>query len=163
MDKTRERALARTIVRRTAKNMEPFGYALTKPTFICKEFPQLIGFFHFHKFSFAPSFQLHFGIRLLNSDFPAPHLNGPSFHNLPDYSEDDESVRNCVQKLTELLINEGLSWVEDWVAPEKLISDNRSPLSEHDKAGLKRAVEIGADPKRVALSYRLLGIKKRAD
>ncbi|PYL97665.1 MAG: hypothetical protein DMF18_01860 [Verrucomicrobia bacterium] len=54
MDKLRERTLARRIVRTTGRNMKPFGYALTKPTFICREYPHLIAFFHFHKFTFGP-------------------------------------------------------------------------------------------------------------
>jgi hypothetical protein len=100
------------------------------------------------------------GIRVLNSDFQAPHLNGPTFDQMGEYGEDDESVRNYVQKLTELLISEGLSWIENWLTPEKLISDSGSPLSKEDKASLRSAIKIGPDPKRVALSYSLLGIKK---
>lgn len=138
--------------------MTPFGYALTKSTFISRAHPFLIAFFHFHKFTFAPSLRLHFGIRVLNSEFPAPELNGPSFSDLPGYSDDDQSVQNCVQKLTEFLISEGLTWTESWLVPEKLISDMRSPLSNEDKASLAAAVKIGPDPKRVALSCRLLGI-----
>ena len=152
--------MARTIMRATAKNMKPFGYTLTKPTFICRAYPHLIAFFHFHKFSFAPRFRLHVGIRVLNSDFRAPHLNGPTFDDVGEYGEDDESMWNCVQKLTELLISEGLSWVDSWLVPEKLISYSGSPLSEEDKASLRSAIKTGPDPNRVALSYSLLGIKK---
>jgi hypothetical protein len=161
VDKLRERTLARTIIRATAKNLKPFGYALTKPTFICRTYPNLIAFFHFHKFSSAPRFRLHLGIRILNSDFKAPHLNGPTFDQIEGYAEDDESVRNCVQKLTELLISEGLSWIESWLVPEKLFSDSRSPLSEEDKRSLRNAMKTGPDPKRVSASYDLLGINKQ--
>jgi hypothetical protein len=163
VEKSRERSLARRIVRATAKNMKPFGYTLTKPTFICNAYPQLVAFFHFHKYSFAPRFRVHFGIRVLNSDFRALHLNGPSSDEGTGYGEDDQSVSTCAQKMTELVINEGLSWVESWLLPEKLISGSGSPLSEEARASLRSAIEKGPDPKRVALSYKLLGIKKRAD
>jgi hypothetical protein len=160
VDKLREPTLARTIVRATAKNMKPFRYTLTKPTFICRAYPHFIAFFHFHKFTFAPSFRLHFSIRVLNSDFRAPHLNGPSFDQLAGYREDEISVSNCAQRMAEFLIGDGLTWVESWLAPEKLISDSRSPLSEEDKASLRSAIKMRPDPKRVAFSYSLLGINK---
>jgi hypothetical protein len=38
MEKSRERSLARKIVRRVATNMKPFGYTLTKTTFLGKEY-----------------------------------------------------------------------------------------------------------------------------
>jgi hypothetical protein len=106
---------------------------------------------------------VHFGIRVLNSDCRALHLNGPSFDDVTGYGEDDQSVSTCVQKMTELVINEGLSWVESWLLPEKLISGSGSPLSEEDRASLRSAIETGPDPKRVALSYRLLGMEKSSD
>jgi hypothetical protein len=158
MNKLRERTLARRIVRKTGRNMKPFGYALTKPTFICREYPHLIAFFHFHKFTFGPQFRVHFGIRVLNSAFPAPALNGP-MPSAGAYREDEQSVRDCIQKLTEMLIRDGLPWVESWLAPEKLISDTASPLSEDDKASLCSALKEGPDSEHLSLSYALLGIK----
>ena len=47
LDKTVERNLARKIIRHVAANMKPYGYAHTKPTFLCREEPLLISFFHF--------------------------------------------------------------------------------------------------------------------
>jgi hypothetical protein len=138
--------------------MKPFGYALTKPTFICKECPHVIAFFHFHKFTFGPQFRVHFGIRVLNSAFAAQALNGPMF-SVGAYREDEKSVRDCIQELTEMLIRDGLPWVESWLTPEKLISDTKSPLPEGDKASLRSALETGPDPQHLALSYGLFGIK----
>jgi hypothetical protein len=146
-------------VRTTARNMQPFGYALTKPAFVCREFPSLIAFFHFHKFSFRPEFRVHFGIRILNSGFPAAHLNGPS-SSAGTYADDEHSVRECIQTLTELLIRDGLPWVENWVSPQKLISDTASPLSEEDKASLRAALDEGPNPDHVALSYSLLRLDR---
>lgn len=158
MDKSREQTLARRIVRTTARNMGPFGYALTKPTYICREYPYLIAFFHFHKFTFGPQFRVHFGLRVLNSGFPAPHLNGSSFAT-DAYRADEKSVRDCIQTLTEMVIRDGLPWVESWLAPEKLVSDSASPLCEDDKASLRRALDTGPDSEHLILSYTLLGIK----
>ena len=159
MDKTRERNLARRIITSVAKNMRPFGYALTKPTFVCREYPHLAAFFHFHKYTFGPKFRVHFGLRVLNSAFPAPALNGPML-NGGDYTDSEQSVRNCVQRLTELLIGDGLPWVEQWLAPQKLISDSGSPLSEDDRASLRAALDKKADADCILLSRTLLRLDR---
>ena len=159
MEKSLERLLARKIVRRAATNMKPFGYTLTKPTFLCREYPRIIAFFHFHKFSFAPSFRVHFRIRVLNSSFVARHLNGPSFEDAEEYGEDDKSVSHYAQKLTELLIREGIPWVEDWLSPERLVAESRSPLTQDEKSNLLNALSGQANPEYISLSYRLFGIK----
>jgi len=135
--------------------MGPFGYALTKPTFICREYPHTVAFFHFHKFAFGPQFRVHFGIRVLNSALPAPHLNGPSF-SAGTYRDDEQSTRDCIQTLTELLIRDGLPWIERWMSPEKLVSDSDTPLCEADKVSLRRALTSGPDADHVALSSALL-------
>jgi hypothetical protein len=159
MEKSHERSLARKIVRQVATNMRPFGYRLTKPTFLCREYPQIIAFFHFHKFSFGPYFRVHFGIRVLNSSFVARALNGPSFEDAEEYGEDDESVSRYVQKLSELLITEGIPWVEDWLSPERLVAESRSPLAQDEKSNLLRALSGHANPEYISLSHRLFGIK----
>src|ERR1017187_4079979 len=128
MEKPREQSLARKIVRAAARNMKPFGYSQTKPTFLCREYPpHLIAFFHFHKFTYGPYIRVHFGIRVLNSKFDAHHLNGPSIERAGEYCDDDESVSHCIQMLTELLIRDGLPWVESWLDPQRLISASDSP------------------------------------
>jgi hypothetical protein len=159
MEKSRERSLARKIVRRVATNMKPFGYTLTKPTFLCREYPQIIAFFHFHKFSFGPYFRVHFGIRVLNSSFVAQHLNGPHFEDAYEYSENEESVSRLAQKLTELLIREGIPWVEEWLRPERLVADSQSPLAQDEKSSLVSALRGQLNPEHISLSYRLFGIK----
>jgi len=58
-----------------------------------------------------------------------------------------------------MLIRDGLPWVESWLAPEKLISDTASPLSEDDKASLSSALKEGSASEQLSLSYALLGIK----
>jgi hypothetical protein len=159
MNKPRERNLARRIITGVAKNLRPFGHELTKPTFICREYPHLVAFFHFHKFTFGPRFRVHFGIRVLNSDVPAPHLNGPSF-SAGQYRDDDRSMRDCMQTLTELLIREGLPWIDSWISPERLGSDSDTPLCEDDKVSLRSALASGPDADHVALSSSLLRLDR---
>ena len=158
MDKVLERSLARKIVRGTAKKMKPFGYKLTKPTFLCREYPHFIAFFHFHKFSFGPYFRVHSGIHVLNRGRDWATLNGPSFEDADQYSEDSESVARYIQKLTELLIGQGLAWVERWLDIQLLLSESDSPLSADDKARLRIALDAGPDPERVLASYQAFRI-----
>jgi len=158
MDKAREQSLARKIVRATASNMKPFGYFQTKPTFLCRAYPpHLIAFFHFHKFTFGPRFRVHSGIRVLNSAFEARHLNGPSTEHAGVYGDDDESVSRCIQALTELLIRDGLPWVESWLDPQRLISASDSPLHKDEREDLRSALG-GPDMQRVVASYRLFEV-----
>jgi hypothetical protein len=139
--------------------MKPFGYLQTKPTFLCREYPpHLIAFFHFHKFTFGPRFRVHFGIRVLNSAFEAHHLNGPSIEHAGVYGDDDESVSGCIQMLTELLIRDGLPWVESWLDPQRLISAADSPLQKDERDDLRSALER-PDSQRVAVSYELFGVE----
>jgi hypothetical protein len=159
MEKPRERSLAARIVRGVARNLRPFGYQHTKPTFICREYPHLSGFFHFHKYTFGPAFRVHFGIRVLNSAFPAAHLNGPSLDG-GHYADDEQSVRERIQLLSELLIRDGLSWVEHWLSGERLISDPESPLSEDDKLLLSAALEKGPDPANLQISRGVLRLDR---
>lgn len=151
MDKPRERSLAARIVRGVGKNMRPFGYKLTKPTYICSEYPHVAAFFHFHKYTFGPLFRVHFGIRVLNSSFQAAHLNGPSVDG-GRYADDTQSVQESTRALTELLIRDGLPWVEQWLPEDRLLSDSESPLSEEDRILLAAALEERADPSNLRLS-----------
>jgi hypothetical protein len=153
-----ENKLAKKVVRQTAQNMKPFGYSLTKPMFLCREYPHLIAFFCFHKRRIGPCIRVHFGIRVLGSSFDAQHLNGPCINKAGEYGEDDASLDCCAQTLTELLIRDGLPWIESWLDPQKLILESDSPLSQTDKATLRRALEGESDPEHVALSYRLFGM-----
>ncbi len=139
--------------------MKPFGYLQTKPTFLCREYPpHLIAFFHFHKFTFGPRFRAHFGIRVLNSGFDARHLNGPSIEHAGVYGDDDETVRCCIQALTELLIRDGLPWVQGWLDPQRLLSASDSPLQKKEREDLRAALDQ-PDVQRVAASYRLFGVE----
>ena len=139
--------------------MKPFGYVQGKPTFLCRAYPpHLIAFFHFHKFTFGPRFRVQFGVRVLNSGFEALGLNGTSLEHAGVYGEEDESVKCCIQMLTELLIREGLPWVESWLDTQKLLRAGDSPLSERDKVALRSALEGQTNPEHVALSCRLSGI-----
>jgi hypothetical protein len=60
--------------------------------------------------------------------------------------------------LTELLIRDGLPWVESWLDTEKLLRDSDSPLSERDRVALRSALEGQINPEHITLSYRLSGI-----
>jgi hypothetical protein len=158
MDTSQERKLAQKVVKQTARNMEPFGYRLAKSRFLFREYPYLIAFFLLYKRRIGPCFRVHFGIRVLSSSFDAQHLNGPCITKAAEYGEDDASVGRCAQTLTELLIRDGIPWIESWLDPQKLISDSGSPLSEADRAGLRGALEGKLSPEHVALSYSLFGM-----
>ena len=169
MDKTVERTLAKKIIRSVAATMKPYGYALTMPTFLCREGPLVVSFFHFHKYRSRPAFRIHFGVRVLNDDFDAAALNGPQFSDPHKYAYEagEADVERCVAAITALLVSKGLPWHASWSDVCRLISDGgdpmselkRSPLSDSERQRLAEAENGQSSAENVALSRLLLGIK----
>lgn len=140
-DKTVERTLGRKIIRRIAVNMKPYGYVLSKPTFLCREEPLLISFFHFHKYSFGPYFRIHFGVRVLNDDRESPALNGPQFSNMEfEYEAGEADVERCVDTRMAFLVSKGLPWHKSCSDVGALLSEIEDPMKPliKDAVSLKR-------------------------
>ena len=161
MEKEQERKIAKRIVKAVALELIPFGFKQTKPTFVCREYPFVVGFFHFHKFTFGPYFRIHFGIRVLNNEFPAPALNGPSYEHAGEYGEDERSIEKCIKKMSTICIKDGVSWFGKWSDAHQLLNDSRSPLRESDKAKLEEGINGRQDLRCVSESLKMLGIKPK--
>ena len=119
IDKKLERSNKERVFRRLAKVLEPTGFHLGKSRFFTRASLPVIEFVHLHKFSFAPSFRVHVGIRVVNDPFVAVALNGPNSDEIVSptgarydfqYCEDDESVDRCVSKIAEFVSNVAEPW-----------------------------------------------------
>ena len=114
------------------------------------------------KYSFAPEFRIHLGIRVLNDNFEAPALNGPDSHGLSwfnlNYDTTPESIDKCVEKITRFCQEVGEAWFQEWSEPVKLYTALNSPLEANAKVALSQAVNDNSEEERVRYSYQLLGI-----
>lgn len=157
MNKKTESKIARRIVRLVSKQLTEYNFTQTKPTFICKKEGDILFFFHFHKFSFAPSFRIHTGIRTIYDGFKAIHLNGicsSPDNKFGDFSENESSILLYSNKLAKYCVEEGLKWMDNWRNKNDLLNNSRSPLNEKEKKML-----IKREVKNIEISYKLLGLK----
>ena len=125
----------------------------------------VIEFVHLHKFSFAPSFRVHVGIRVVNDPFVAVALNGPNSDEIVSptgarydfqYCEDDESVDRCVSKIAEFVSNVAEPWFGLFRNRTLLISSPDSPLTAEARAALERALSGVLEERYVARTRELL-------
>ena len=151
---------AQKVLRLLARQLKPLGFLRTKPTFFTRQSEHGLEFIHVHKFTFAPSFRVHFGFRVRSEDFPAAHLNGPSSDDIRDpvrpdhrkyvfdYETDEASWESCAQAMYGFAANEGLAWFASMSDPVFLLS-SASPLSPTAKTALRREIE---DPSKSVVS-----------
>jgi hypothetical protein len=159
MDKRVERNIARRIVRAVARELGDVGFRQTKPTFVIRPGELLTPFFHFHKFTFGPRFRVHLGVRVMNDAFVALALNGPSLEHAGQYSEREEDIQQCIQKMVGYCRTEGLSWLERWSDPKTLLEAQGSPLHAEDQQALSNALAGRVNLAAIALSESLLGLR----
>ena len=168
MEPKAKRKLAETVRRDFSRRLEPLAFARTKPTFWTRSEPdtQCVQFVHLHLFTYAPSFRVHLGIRVLNDTFAAPALNGLSSHDgwalaarkyIFDFSMSENSTSKCVDELVAFVSEVGMPWFERFAAPEALLA-SESPLGDAEKARLRLALDGQADSAAIATSRKLLGI-----
>ncbi|MFD1176647.1 hypothetical protein ACFQ3W_10085 [Paenibacillus puldeungensis] len=163
MDKVVEKKYANQVKSELLKNLKPYGFKRTKPTFYTRLKEDRIEFIHIHKFSFGPSFRVHIGARFYCDSFEAVALNGIDSdgfrrkYNL-SYGSPEESVVKCVEEIMKFIRCEGFRWFEDWMDPIELLDDEDSPIIRFKNEYLKfQAGEY--DIEKVTLSRMLLGIK----
>ena len=151
-EKKQESRDAQKVLRLLAKELAPLGFRHTKPTFLTR--PNRLGleFVHVHKFRFAASFRVHFGLRVRTDEFPAAHLNGPTSdemrdHEDPlrrryefDYGPGKESWQSCAQKMYECVRAEGLDWFAA-INNEEVLLGSQSPLTQSAKTALRWEVD----------------------
>ena len=83
-EKKQESRNAQKVARLLATKLKSLGFQRTKTSIFTRSKAHVLEFVHIHKFTFAPSFRVHFGIRVRTDDFPGAHLNGPSSDAMAD-------------------------------------------------------------------------------
>ena len=154
-EKKQESRDAQKVLRLLADMLKPLGFRRTKPTFYTRQTSHVIEFVHVHKYTFAASFRVHFGVRVRSDSFPAAGLNGPCADGVPDpnapglrlhdfdFTPDEESWKRCAELMHQHIEKEGISWFASVAGPEVLLSKN-SPLTPDARCALRRELESPA-------------------
>lgn len=171
MDARAKRNGAEAVRRRLARALAPRGFLRTKTSFWTRQQEVVIHFIHLHLFTFAPSFRVHLGIRVLNDSFEAVALNGLASHDgwygdrrqyMFEYSERNESIERCADNLLRFVDDVAIPWFERFVTAETLMTASGSPLAEDERAALGEALAGRSSESRVLASKVLLGVAQHA-
>ena len=139
---------AQKVLRLLAKKLQALGFQRTKVNFFTRPAPFGLEFVHTHKFSFAPAFRLHFGLRVRSDDFPGVHLNGPSSDEIGDpvsrgqrryrfdFDASASSWESCAQAMCQCTSAEGLDWFAAMRKLQTLLGPG-SPLMPQAPAALR--------------------------
>ena len=170
-DKSLEKKNRELVIKKLSELLMPYGFVKTKPTFYTRLHKDRIEFIHLHKFTFAPSFRVHIGIRFLidNLDFVA--LNGieangykneyPINYNFR-YHKDDNSIVRCANQILLFVENEAPPWLDIWRDQDTLFTRQDSPLREElvHQYKLFKDETNNNDLVLITQSKKLLGIKQ---
>jgi hypothetical protein len=169
-EKKQESRDAQKVLRLLATKLRTLGFQRTKSTFFTRSSQNLLEFVHVHKFSFAPSFRVHFGIRVRSEEFPAAHLNGTSSDEIGDpaslgqrryrfeFGTEEESWELCAQEMYKCAAAEGLHWFKS-LSDTALLLSPASPLTAKAKEALR--VEL-QNPRNVQTSEATLRVLNAA-
>ena len=155
--------------------IEPLGFSRTLKMFWTRRQLLTVDFIHFHRNGStygAPrtasvDLRVHFGIRLLNSGFPAAALNGPQSdpatlrsgrYHLRFNAASGDTYARCIDDLARFVAEQGEPWFRRFATAEALLAPD-APLRPEDQALLRAAQDGQASAERVAASLKLLGIK----
>lgn len=151
-----------------------FGFSRTRKTFWTRPQAFTVEFLHFHRggisygapINASVDVRIHMAIRVLNDDFEAAALNGPSssdftahrppYHlrfNARSFSQYDR----CLSDAVRLVQEQALPWFARFSTPEALLQLD-SPLSPKTRERLQIGL-TGGDPDLIAASRKLLGIR----
>lgn len=163
MDQREKRNLAAKVHRRLTKQLAPYGYVRGKPTFWSRPGEHVVEFVHLHLYSFAPSFRVHCGVRVLNSAFEAVAFNGPhSNEQCPEiameFSRSQGALDACVADIARYCTTACEAWFNRFKTIESLLSED-SPLTRDDRTALKDALAGHSNPIHIQHSRELLGVE----
>ena len=159
-EKKQESRDAQKVLRFLEKKLKPLGFERTKPTFFTRSGPYVLEFVHVHKFTFGPTFRVHFGVRVRSDDFAAAHLNGPDSDSIVDptmpglrryrfsFTPNEASWESCAEAMLECVSTDGLHWFASLANQTALLS-SESQLSPSAISALQRELE---EPFRVQVS-----------
>ena len=151
-EKSQQSRDAQKVLRLLSKRLKPLGFERTKPTFFTRPVQHVLEFVHVHKFTFGPTFRVHFGVRVRSDDFQAAHLNGPSSDDIADpespgrrlynfdFGTNEESWLTCAEAMYQCVERHGLDWFASVADPSALLGAE-SPLNQNAKAALQQELE----------------------
>jgi hypothetical protein len=142
---------AQKIMRLLAHKLRALGFERTKPSFFIRQRALIIEFVHVHKFTFGPSFRIHFGIRVRNDTHTAAALNGPDSDRIQNpatpglryrlnFSTEPTSLNTCAEAMAAFVAAEGLAWFRTFEDPRLLLSAADSRLHQMAKTALQEAL-----------------------
>jgi hypothetical protein len=165
MDSKVKRRLAEVIRRRFTDGLMPTRFLRTKTAFWVRPKVHRLEFVHLHLLTFAASFRVHFGVRVLNDATPAAALNGlasadgfygPRREFVFDFSEREESLAACSADLVRFVTTVGQPWFAGLSDTESLLGP-ASPLGPDERAALRDALNGETRPQIEAVSRKILG------
>lgn len=168
-EKKQESRDAQKVLRLLARKLKPLGFERTKSTFFTRPSPYVVEFVHVHKFTFAPSFRVHFGARVRSDDSPAAHLNGPSSDEILDagdpprrkyefdFDSSEASWEICAQAMYQCASSEGLEWFAATSNPGRLLSPD-SPLTPEARAALQKEIASSSSATSSEVTQRVLNV-----
>jgi hypothetical protein len=172
--------IVRTELERACKEftarINGLGFQRTKKMFWIRRQPLTVDFIHFHRsgssygtpINFSVNIRVHFGICVLNGDFPAPALNGPSSdaektragrYHLRFNAQTGSTYDRCLDDLVRFVVEQGEPWFQEFHPIEGLLQKPHSPLHMADKQFLAEAMQGNVNTLNVAASLKMLGIK----
>jgi len=166
-ERKQESRNARKVLRLLEVKLTSLGFQRTKPTVFTRRGQYVVEFVHVHKFTFGPSFRVHFGVRVRTDDFPANHLNGPASDAIADpespgrrlyrfeFTPNEVSWESCAEAMHQCVRTDGLRWFASVTDPVTLLSPG-SPLTPNAKAALKRELEQPSSVQVSAATLRVL-------
>jgi hypothetical protein len=154
----------------------PLGFVRTRKAFWTREHPLHVDVVHLHRggvsygapINASVDVRIHLAIRVLNDDFEALALNGPSTSSFlgarPGYhlsfnARSLSQFERCLTDSVRFVEEQGLPWLSMFSAADALLDRADSPLLPATRERLRAAIANGGDPARTAASRKLLGIR----
>ena len=162
MDTPTKRRRAERIRKAVTSILSAHHFARGKSTFWSRPGQDVVEFLHLHVFTFAPSFRIHCGLRVLNDDFPALALNGPNSDAyrdayMLDFTDEVASESQCAAEIGRFCVEVAEPWFEQLRELQTLLGPD-SPLSQSARSGLEHALDGMASPEAIRNSKALLGV-----
>jgi hypothetical protein len=159
-----------------SQRLAPLGFARTRKMLWTRRFTHTVQFIHLHRsgstygkpMNYSVSLTVELDIRVLNDLFEARALNGPSSddlrlgktYHLRFNASTGSTYDRCIDDLTRFILQKGEPWFNRFRSAEALLIHKESPLREAEKERLRAALNGQYQPKVVAKSLVLLGIKE---
>jgi hypothetical protein len=166
-EKKQESRDAQKVLRLLARRLKSLGFERTKPTFFTRPAQYVLEFVHVHKYTFGPTFRVHFGVRVRSDDSPDAHLNGPASDGIHDpespgqrlynfhFTTSEASWLSCAEAMSRCVESHGLGWLASVANPSVLLAAD-SPLTQNAKAALQRELAGASSTRMSEATQRVL-------